>query len=99
MKKEWGAIYMFKKDGVISLIDYFNTTIMINYLNLEKSKSEFKIDQDLKFQIENVMLDLRSLFLQLEDLINTINTNQPQIMFKNLISQEQIILFENIIKN
>lgn len=79
---------MFKKDGVISLIDYFNTTIMINYLNLEKSKSEFKIDQDLKFQIENVMLDLRSLFLQLEDLIKTINTNQTQIMFKNLISQE-----------
>lgn len=90
---------MFKKDGVISLIDYFNTTIMINYLNLEKSKSEFKIDQDLKFQIENVMLDLRSLFLQLEDLIKTINTNQTQIMFKNLISQEPILLFENIIKN
>lgn len=79
---------MLKKDGVIILIDYFNTTIMINYLNLEKSKSEFKIDQDLKFQIENVMLDLRSLFLQLEDLIKTINTNQTQIMFKNLISQE-----------
>lgn len=90
---------MFKKDGVISLIYYFNTTIMINYLNLEKSKSEFKIDQDLKFQIENVMLDLRSLFLQLKDLIKTINTNQTQIIFKNLISQEQILLFENIIKN
>ncbi|WP_342277124.1 hypothetical protein [Spiroplasma endosymbiont of Nebria brevicollis] len=90
---------MFKKDGVISLIDYFNMTIMVNYLNLEKTKSQKKIDQKLKFEIENVMLDLRSLFLQLEDLVKTINTNQIQIIFKNLLSQEKFVLFEDIIKN
>ncbi|WP_308150025.1 hypothetical protein [Spiroplasma sp. AdecLV25b] len=90
---------MFKKDGVISLIDYFNMTIMVNYLNLEKTKSQKKIDKNLKFEIENVMLDLRSLFLQLEGLVKTINTNQTQIIFKNLLSQEQFVLFEDIIKN
>ncbi|WP_375316831.1 hypothetical protein [Spiroplasma endosymbiont of Virgichneumon dumeticola] len=73
---------MFKKDGVISLIDYFNMTIMVNYLNLEKTKSQKKIDKNLKFEIENVMLDLRSLFLQLEGLVKTINTNKTQIIFK-----------------
>lgn len=90
---------MFKKDGVINLIDYFNTTIMVNYLNLDKAKSQSEIDQELKFEIENVMLDLRSLFLQLEDLTETINTDQSQVRFKNLLSQEEFLLFDGKVKN
>ena len=73
---------MFKKDGVINLLNDVNDSIMGYYFALEILKNNNKMTKKVKIEIEEIMLQMKILWSKWEELTKKIKNDEHEINFE-----------------